>query len=168
MKSREQLEKTFNTSRGNLLAVVVLTSVNILLTVTNTDLHFLFSASIPMLLLYLGSEFSFITDSFTFTALGIGAAFLAISFYGLFWFLSKKRKGWIVAALVFFSIDVLFILWLIFPITDGLDFSLVIELAFISWIMYYLITGTKAWYQLKKMPPAEETEQDETSSEVSL
>jgi FlaA1/EpsC-like NDP-sugar epimerase len=159
MKTREQILKTFNTSRGNLLAVIIFTSVNIFLTITNTDLYFLFSASIPMILLYFGAEFSELTWSYSFSAFGIIAAFIAISFYGVCWFFSKKHRGWIVAALAFFTIDVLLMIWLLFPLDNGIDFSLVITLAFYAWIMYYLITGTKAWYKLKKMPEEEEQEQ---------
>jgi len=170
MKTREQEEKRFNISRSNLLAVIILTSVNIFLTISNTDLHFLFSASIPMMLLYFISGITSAAGNFTYSAAGIIAAFVAMSFYGICWYLSKKHRGWIVAALVFFAIDTLalIILWAIFSPSRGIDISLAIEFAFIAWVMYYLIIGTNAWYKLKNMLAYEESEFDQTPTAIGM
>jgi len=157
MKTREQLVKNFNSSRSNLLAMIILTSINILLAVANSDLYFLFSANIPRVLFYLGSGFS--------VTFGIIAAFIAISFYVVCWVLSKNHRGWIVAALAFFIIDALILLWILFNFVYRVDFSLIIELVFFAVIMYHLISGTRAWYSLRKMPP--EDEQNEAESATS-
>ena len=63
-----------------------------------------------------------------------------------------------VAALVFFSIDLLAVLALVLMFLEEFDFSLMIELAFFAWILYYLVIGTRTWFKLKKLPPAEELE----------
>jgi hypothetical protein len=116
-----------------------------------------------MLLLFIGSEYSAISDSFVFSSFGIIAAFSSISIYGVFWYVAKKYRAWIIAALAYFSIDSLVFLWLLFmnAAIDGFDFSSIIQLLFTSWIMYYLITGTRAWYKLGTMPPEEECRQGE-------
>jgi hypothetical protein len=161
MQPRELLEKKFNTSRNNLLAVIVFTCVNLLLAITETNLYFLFSANIPMYLLYFGSEYSLVSESFSFSSFGIIAAFLSVSIYGVFWYVAKKYRGWIIAALVYFSIDALLLMLFTASLSEEFDFSLIIDLAFTSWIMYYLITGTRAWYKLSKMPPDDESGQGE-------
>lgn len=177
MATRERFEKTFNTSRLNLLFVVIFTSVNVLLTITNSDFHLLFSASIPILLFYTGLEFYELYGNPSFYTIGIIAAFVAIFFYALCWLLSKNRGGWIVVALVYFSIDVLILVGLAFSVAGGISFNMIVEMAFFAWIFYYLISGTRAWYNLKNMPPHDDSEQgqvlqgqffDETVSEANL
>ena len=157
MKTREAITKTYNLARGNLAAVIIFTCINIFLIISNSNLFFLFSASIPIFLLYQGAEFSAWTGSYSFALSGIVLAFAAVSSYAIFWLLTRWHKGWILAALMFFTLDILLLLWLIlaFPLPNS-GGSVVIELAFRAWIMYYLIIGTRAWYQLKQMPPADE------------
>ena len=70
------------------------------------------------------------------TAIGLAA----IVSYIVCYVLSKKHRVWIVVALVLFSIDTLFMLWVL---TLGFDFSIFIEILFHSWIMYYLIVQIK-------------------------
>jgi len=161
MKTRDQIEKRFYDSRNNLLVVIAFTFVNIVLAITNTDLYFLFSAGIPMYLLYLGSEYSLISGDISFSAFGVIAAFASVSIYGVFWYISKNYKGWIIAALVYYSLDALLSIRYIASIFGGFTFSLMIELLFITWMMYYRVTGTMAWYKLRTMPPDEDDEQGE-------
>jgi len=147
METRTQVIKTFDTARSNLLLVIAFTTINVILANTNSDLFFLFSASIPIMLSAL---------------FGMIPAFVAIAIYVLCWALSKKQRAWIVVALVFFLVDVLFLLWIIFGVLDGFSFSILIELAFTAWVMFYLIIGTRAWSKLRTMP---EGEDDITESE---
>lgn len=162
LEPREQAERRFESSRNALLAVLALTCANIVLAITNADFFFLFSAYIPMDLLYIGAEYSNASGTFAFSALGIIAAFATASIYGIVWLASKKYRVWIIAALVYFVIDTLLsIPWLMDYFSEGVDFSALIEVAFIAWIMYYLITGTMAWYKLRTMPPSDEFEQGE-------
>ena len=67
---------------------------------------------------------------------------------------SKKRVGWMIAALVFFSIDCLYLL-IMYEIT-----SVLIDILFHAWVMFSLITGVINGFKLKKMSeeePAAET-----------
>jgi len=149
--TRAQLEKKYNISRNNLLAVIAFTVINIVLALLDTDLFFLFSASIPMYLLYWDSWYSTITGILTFSPIGVTAAFISIAIYGVFWWLTLKYKAWIIAALVYFSIDVLVSVWMITFLIQGFELALLIEIAFMVWIMYYLITGTIAWSKLRDL-----------------
>jgi len=156
--NRAQLERTFSISRNNLLAVLAFTCVNLVLALTNSDFFFLFSARIPLFLLYLDA-YQWTPGSYDFSMFGIIAAFSSVSLYAIFWGVAKKHKGWIIAALVYFSIDILVMLFVV--MFAGLDFELFsfIEIAFMAWIMFYLISGTRAWSKLRKMPQQDESMQ---------
>jgi len=154
--TRAQLEKKYNISRNNLLAVIALTVLNIILALLDTDLFFLFSASIPMYLLYWDSWYSTITGILTFSPIGVTAAFVTVSIYGVFWWLTQKYKGWIIAALVYFSIDVFVSVWILIFLIEGFEIALLIEIAFMAWIMYYLIAGTIAWSKLRDLQTQEQ------------
>ena len=158
MKTHEQYKKTFKISRGNLLALICFTYVNIILTILDIDLFFIFSAKIPLFLLYLGSEYS----------IGIILAFVLTSVYTVIWLYSKKYRAWIVAALVCFSIDSLFSVYLIISATESIEYFLVIQLVFIAWIMYNLVVGTIAWHKLESMLSNDESTQAEHILETDL
>ena len=55
LSTREQLQQKFNTSRMNLLLMMVLTVVNVVLFFTGSDSMMLFSASIPYFAVILGA-----------------------------------------------------------------------------------------------------------------
>ena len=104
MTTREQLEKVYSNSRANLLLVIAFTTVNVILAMTNSDMYFLFSASIPMFLLYIGAEYSVVTDLYTFAMPGIVAAFGAIAFFwGLLAIFQEGRRLDGSCARVFFN-----------------------------------------------------------------
>jgi len=157
--TQENLEKKFTLSRNNLLAVIAFTCVNIVLALTNADFYFLYSASIPLYFLFLDSVFYTLTDTFSFSSLGIIAAFASVSLYGIFWVLSKNYKGFIIAALAYFSIDVFVTLLLLASMAGDLEVFSIIELLFMGWIMFHLINGTIAWAKMRKLPPLDETMQ---------
>jgi len=159
LEAHGRFERKFSTARNNLILVVALTIVNIFLASGGSDLHFLFSANIPMMLFYFFYYINF--------ALGIILALAATSIYAICWFHSRRNGGWIVAALKFFAIDGLFLLLLltyggsnvstVLEVSSKFcfvcNFSVIIDIAFYAWIMFYLIIGARAWHKLKAMPP---------------
>ena len=149
---REKLEKKFSISRNNLLAVIAFTAINIVLVLTNSDWYFLFSASIPIFVLFLGSEFINFAGDISFAAQGIAASFISLSIYGIIWGITKKHKAWIIAALVYFSIDIFLSLYLLATVIDEFEAVTIVELAFRGLIMFYLISGTVTWAKLRKLP----------------
>jgi len=148
---REKLEKKFSISRNNLLAVIAFTAINIVLVLTNSDWYFLFSASIPIFVLFLGSEFINFAGDISFAAQGIAASFISLSIYGIIWGITKKHKAWIIAALVYFSIDIFLSLYLLVTVIDEFEAVTIVELAFRGLIMFYLISGTITWAKLRKL-----------------
>ena len=146
------LEKKFNSSRGNLLVVVILTTLNVILHLSGTDWFFLFSASFPMVVVIFGEVFTEASGNNLFLLLGASLAIISIAFFTACYLLTSKYRSWIVVALVALSLDSLILLWLL-TVAEEFGFSTVIEIAIRIWVMYYLVSGTRAWVALKKMPP---------------
>jgi len=139
----------FARSRSNLLIVVALTTLNIFLHLSGSDFYMLFSATLPTLVTIFADIFGgFATDAGT---VGIIIAFAIIFFYCLCWLLSKRHKVFILIAMIFFAIDTLIYLYVMFIWLGYFGFTAFIELAFHAWIMYYLIIGTVAWWNLKEV-----------------
>lgn len=136
-------ETTFAAARSNLLMVVAFTAVNLILTLVNADLYFLFSATVPQFILGIGYAFE------NTTALAVCAviAFLGAGVYLLCWWLSKKHRGWMVVALILFALDTLASLGMLL-----LDGTMFIDLLFHVWVLYYLISGTVAMVKMKNQP----------------
>lgn len=167
MTPRAQLENKYNTARANLLVVVILTAVNILLLLTRNFSYFLFSASIPYLLVDLGMTFcgkyppEYYTDALegmTFVGDGLLIALSAIAFvilgvYLLLWYLSRRHAGCLTAALVLFSLDTLFLLIILTPSISGL-----LDLLFHGILLYALIVGVRADAKRRHLPPEDITD----------
>ena len=167
---RAETEMKYKRSRANLLLVIIASVVN-LFTLALNGSYFLFSASIPAIPVELAmpmSEEEVVVFSDFIVPIIIGVI-LTVP-YLLCWIFSKKRAGWMIPALVFFSFDCLYLLLL-----ATLDPTAVLfDILFHAWVMFYLITGVKHGYKLKKMPEDEplpafgetvesETAEDETA-----
>ena len=176
MSERQMLETKFANSRHNILMVLIFTVVNILLLVTNSNSYFLFSAYIPYMFAdlgmylcgkypaeYYGEEYAFaefLHGSFLAVMLSIAA--IILFFYLLSWILTKKgSKGWMVFALVFFSVDTGAMLLL-----NGISTDMIIDVVFHAWVVYSLATGVSAANKLKKLPEESEPVAEEQLPEV--
>ena len=164
---RAETEMKYKRSRANLLLVIIASVVN-LFTLALNGSYFLFSASIPAIPVELAmpmSEEEVVVFSDFIVPIIIGII-LTVP-YLLCWIFSKKRAGWMIPALVFFSFDCLYLLLL-----ATLDPTAVLfDILFHAWVMFYLITGVKHGYKLKKMPEDEplpafgETAEGETAED---
>ena len=109
--SREYLLRQVANGRYSLLLIVILTVVNLIMTILDTNTYFLFSASVPYYLVFVGMgiENGFVNGAWnvkgTLTYTGLVIALVIVAVYLLCWLLSKKRAGWLTAALVLFIID---------------------------------------------------------------
>lgn len=179
LSQREIYEQKYNSSRTNLLFVVIFTVINIVLLVTNADSYFLFSAFVPYFIATLGmmlcgrfpaefyenglEDMIFLSDTF-FVVVMVIAAVITL-FYLLAWFMSsKKRVGWIIFALVFFGLDTVAMIFI-----NGLSLESGLDILFHAWVIYYLIIGINAHSKLKKLPVEDEapatTEEEVTTEE---
>lgn len=149
--SPEYLLKQIAGGRYSLLLILIFTVVNLVLLLVDSDRYFLFSASVPYYFTAFGigmdSALSGGIGTFTITALVISLLILAV--YLLCWILSKKRTGWLTAALVLFCVDTVGLLFLsyIFETSNLLDFLLH------AWAIYSLANGVYCAGKLKKSAP---------------
>lgn len=151
MSPREEVEMKYKRSRANLLLVIIVSVVN-LFTLALNGSYFLFSASIPAIPVVLAmpmSEEEVVVFSDFIVPIIIGII-LTVP-YLLCWVFSKKRVGWMIPALVFFSFDCLY-LFLLATIDPS---AAIIDILFHAWVMFYLITGVINGFKLKKMPEDE-------------
>lgn len=150
--SPEYLLKQTAGARASLLAVLILTVVSLAMLLLEIDMYFVFSATVPQYLTafcmgidigqgYLGFG--------PFTAIALVVSAVVLVLYLLCWLLSKKRPGWLIAALVFFIIDTvaLLVVSLLLEILTENILDLVIH----AWVLFELIQGISANYKLEKM-----------------
>lgn len=157
MSPREELENKYRNCRANLLLVTIVSILN-LFSLALSQTYFLFSARMPSFLIELilvsveeGAEIPF-SDLLIPIVIGV----VMTVPYLLCWIFSKKRVGWMIAALVLFSLDCVFML-----IMYNLS-AVVLDLLFHAWVMFYLITGVIHGFKLKSMP------EDEPLPEINL
>ncbi len=175
---RKQLENKISNARSNLLLVVVFTIVNIVFAVTNRNTYFLFSAFVPYFIANLGMALcgkysaDFYDADFPISAtFGDGAfvVFVAISViftlvYLLMWHLSKNaKKGWLIAALVFFAVDTLLLFLLSGDLLEN-----IIDVAFHIWVIVSLSIGINSAAKLADMPEEDEPIMEETAQTDSV
>lgn len=147
---RAVAEHKYNSARGNLILMIVLTIVNVFLLFFGSDAFLLFSATVPY--------FSAATGMYAMTEVGVSSAFIAVCFgfaavsiiaYVLCWILSKKHYGWMIAALVMFIVDTgaMALMYL-----TAQDVSGILDVLIHAWVLYYLISGTVNGYKLTTLP----------------
>ncbi len=152
---RGDLQAAYDRSRANLLLVLIFTVIN-LFTVTFANSYYLFSATLPAIFPATMAEIAADTEYLatigmtpeTATPLIIAGLVIGLILsvpYFLCWIFSKKRVGWMVAALVFFSIDCLLLL-------ISFDLTMILDILIHAVVMYYLITGVINGFKLKDMP----------------
>jgi hypothetical protein len=137
----------FEKARNNLLAVIAFTVVNIILTAFDASINFLFSATLPQVIFQISKDLGPEMGSNIFMITGLIIALITIIPYFIFWILSKRARGLILAALIYFGIDSFLLLVLILDMDFNASFLL--EIAFHCWILYYLINGVTAWFKLR-------------------
>ncbi len=159
---RQVLENKYNSSRNNLLLAIAFTLINIVLVLADNYTYFLFSLFVPYILAYTGkylcgllpesiyegewASMDFFDREVFIVMLVI--AFVIIALYFLSWIFSKKlRVGWLIFALVFFSIDTLLLI-----LIQGVSVDGIIDIVFHVWVFVTLINGIRAYFKLKKLP----------------
>jgi hypothetical protein len=137
----------FEKARNNLLTVIVFTIINLILTAFDAGISFLFSATLPQVIFEIGKTLDSEIGSSIFMIIGLIIAFIIIITYFVFWILAKRMRVFILVALIFFSVDSLVLLFLVLDME--FNASLLLEIAFHVWILYYLINGVKAWAKIR-------------------
>lgn len=161
LSQHDILQNKYKSARSNLLLVVVFTLVNSVMCLFGSSSYFLWSASIPYYFTLYGMVYTgrfpaeYYEDWADFVPLGdsylatmVTTAFVCIAIYLLFWFLSKKHGyGWLVASLVFFVVDTIYMFYV-----SGFSADMILDIAFHVWVIVTLIGGISAALKLKKLP----------------
>ena len=149
---RKTPQGKYAAARSNLLLVVVFSLINLVLTVVEADMYFLFSSTFPQVALVFGQAFTEELQMPVFFVVGLVLAIVSVGLYALCWLLSKKNIGWMIAATVLFGLDCLLLLLF-------LDVEMIVDIVFHVWVMVCLISGciagSKGGAEPAPVPPAE-------------
>lgn len=124
----------FTMARSNLVAACAFTLLNIIISVIGADLYFLFSIAYPYYMFSLESVIDIILP------------LAVLAFYFCCYIFSKKKPGFMIAALVAFILDFLFLIvfsFLIWIASEGevSMISFLLDYIFHIWVLVYLIIG---------------------------
>jgi len=136
----------FNRARGNLLAVVIFTVINLFAIMLDFNFSFLFSAFVPQIL-------HVILEEMLGGAIGLVVALACTAIYLVCYLLSKRWRAFILVALILFTLDTLALFG--FLVISGMFGDFLFNILFHAWIMFYLVTGTVAWAKLRRVTPDE-------------
>lgn len=136
-------KKKYEVARRNLLLMLILSAVNMLLLILDTSISFCFSLSLPQLL----TAFGVTLDLPFFYVLAV----IIICSYLLCFFFSKKGRGWMIVAFIFFMFDWLFMIIADLALYEFNILSILLDLAFHVWITIYLASGMKNGRRYSKL-----------------
>lgn len=169
---RDKMRANYTNARMNLLLAAIFTLVNVVMILLGQDDYFLFSISIPYVIAVCGALFcGTLPQKYYEQLLGYQRIFkpymiyvfaaiavAIIALYVICFIFSKKRTGFLITALVLFSLDTAFMFF-----WYGLNTSILLDILFHGWLIGSLIVGVRSYYKLKKMP--EEAEQSAVEAE---
>ena len=153
-------EQAIRGARGTLVAVLVFTVINVVLVACKANVYFLFSAYIPYMISVLGMIYCGVYPAEFYGEEGMEqlfdkpvlAVFLIIAAailaqYLLSWILSKKWGGWLVFALVVFSLDTAAML-----VISGIQLESILDILIHGLVIFSLARGVWGYFKLKKLP----------------
>lgn len=108
LSTRTVLMSRYRSARYDIFLIFALTIVNLVLSFTDSNLYYLFSAEIPFFVLGIGRA---LLEKGLISSLTVPSvlSFVFCIPYLFFWIFSKKHYGCMIAALVYFSIDCVFL-----------------------------------------------------------
>ena len=135
-------ERKINSARSSLLFIVILSIVNIF--AISGGSYFLFSAYLPQVFIALAvyGDPSLLMPMIVLSIIYIFPYLLCFIF-------AKKRKGWMVAALVLFIIDSVFFVIDVLPLLMLGDISFLFDAIIRVYALVSLITGVTAYSKLE-------------------
>lgn len=149
MSETMKLYRQINLARSNLIAMTLLTVVNIAAYFFGGDFGFPFSAFFPYAAVIFGDIFATeLADPMIFYW-GIALASIVLILFTVGYFLSKKRHGWLIVVTVLYVLDLIFMTYIYYP---DFDFSALLDYAFHFWVLYYLVMGVIAARKIKNLP----------------
>lgn len=168
---KQLLTNKYSAARLNLLLFIIFSAVNIILLAVGANTYFLFSASIPYIIVktgmfacgllppeYYGESFAemHFSDK-SFFAVSIVIAFLVLGIYLLCWIFSRKNNVRCLSiGLVLVVFDTIMLI-----LNSGL--GAIVDLLFHIWIIVIIAMGISAHNKLRRLPKEEEIIEGEFS-----
>lgn len=143
-------EQKYRVARGSLLIVVILSIIN-LFSLIFTQSYFLFSSYITFMFGATGYDLYTETGDALVVVVIAVLGIISVLPYLACWIFSKKKVGWLIAALVLFAVDTLLLLF--DTIASGGSF--IIDLAIHGYFIYEMVVAVK--YGLKKKKEEQES-----------
>ena len=151
MNLQQTYQRRIQSARGNLILMVVFTIANIISYWFEFGFMLPFSAFLPFTIFDFGYYFSIeLSDPSLFIS-GIAIASVIILIYILGYFLSKKKPGWLTVMLGLYIFDTVVMIYL-FTGVFIFNGSMILDILFHIWVLYYLINGVIAVNKLKTLP----------------
>lgn len=137
-------EKQVNAARSTLLLIVILSVVNIFSLILS-ETYFLFSAYLPQI--FIGMAL-YVDPTLLMPMIVVSIIYILP--YLLCFFFAKKRKGWLVGALVLFLIDSAFFLLDFFSLIALGDYSMIMDLVIRAYAIFSLVMGVISFKKIKE------------------
>lgn len=145
--------------RSNLLLMMIMTLINVGMAAAQSGSYFVFSDYVSYFCAVYGSIFYSQSGEMVYLIVGCVLAVLVLVPYLLCWIFSKKRRGWLIAALVMFVIDTLLVAG---DAIAAMEVSYLLDLAFHIWLIVELFlavrAGKEALAELNGAAKAEDTD----------
>lgn len=103
--SKRRTPEVYQIARSTLLALIILTAINVAMALLGQDTYFLFTNYLAYVLAVYAAIFHVVSGDGVYLAAGIILPLLVLVPYFLCWLLSKKRRGWMLAAMLLFIFD---------------------------------------------------------------
>lgn len=157
--------RRYRGARNSLLLMMIMTVINTVLAAVGSYTYFVFSDYLSYYLALFGRVYFEELGEPLYLIIGCVAAAIVLLPYLLCWIFSKKRRGWLIAALVLFIIDTLL---LVSDAIAYMDVSYILDIAFHIWLIVELIIGIRAGKaaiaEMTAPPVAEDTEFHDAST----
>ena len=134
--------RRYRRARGSLLAMMIFTVINTVIAATGSYTYYVFSDYLAYYCALYGRAFYEESGGMSaYLVVGCGAAALILVPYLLCWIFSKKRRGWLIAALVLFSIDTALVIW---DAIGFMEFSYLLDVVMHIWLIVELVLAIRA------------------------
>ena len=165
---RMKLGRQYAAARFDVLLLVAITVINLMMLLSQNFTYFLFSLNFPYLLvdlgMYFGGAYTNVDPALFesgYGVLGMGffygmlaaAIVVLVVYFALFLLSDNNRAGFMIATIVLFALDTLFMILLVaFGISEP-SFDFFIDLAFHAGFLYIQIEGARAGMRLARPEP---------------
>lgn len=138
----------YKNARATLLLVIAFSLINVFAYFAGS--YFYFSSRIALVLVAIGDLVDNSIGTSLFKIIFGALAIASLVPYLLSWIFSKKKAGWMIVALVLFSVDTLVLLIDVPSIIANGGYTIIIDVVIHAVVLFELAVGVKAGYSMKK------------------